>query len=143
MSDETHQSAEAPAPGTFCWTEIAVKDAAKCKAFYSEVFGWNWQDNNEVTEGFVYHEFSTGEPFPAGGLYEITPEMFGDDAPPPHFLSYVAVNSVDETAALAEEIGGVIIKEPADIPNTGRFAIVQDPSGAMLAVFTMGGGANG
>lgn len=124
--------------GSFCWTEIASSDAAKAKAFYTEVFGWKFQDSKAVADGFAYHEYSTGGDYPCGGLYQIMPEMFGDGpVPPPHFMTYIAVDDVDENAKLAAELGGTIIKEPSDIPNTGRFAIIQDPTGAVFATFKM------
>ena len=129
-----------PQPGTFCWTEIAASDANKAKEFYKNVFGWKFQDSNAVTDGFAYHEYSTpGEEYPAGGLYPITAEMFPEGAPPPHYMTYIAVDDVDANAKRAVELGGTVIKEPADIPNTGRFAIIQDPTGAMFATFKMGG----
>ena len=130
--------------GAFCWTEIASSNAAKCKEFYTDVFGWKFQDSEAVTDGFAYNEFSTGGDYPAGGLYQITKEMFPEGEPPPHFLTYVAVDDVDENAKIATELGATVIKEPMDIPNTGRFAIIQDPTGAMFATFKMAqGGHNG
>jgi predicted enzyme related to lactoylglutathione lyase len=91
-----------PKPGTFCWTEIASSDAEKAKAFYTEVFGWKFQDSKAATDGFAYHEYSTGAEYPAGGLYEITPEMCPEGPlPPPHFMTYIAVDDVDENAKLA------------------------------------------
>lgn len=127
-----------PQPGSFCWTEIASTDAAKCKEFYSNVFGWTFQDSQASTDGFAYHEFSAAGGYPAGGLYEISHEICGEgELPPPHFLSYVAVDDVDANAKLAEELGGKIIKAPMDIPNTGRFSIIQDPTGGMIATFKM------
>lgn len=129
-----------PETGSFCWTEIASSDAAKCKEFYSEVFGWSFKESNATDGAFAYHEFSTGEDYPAGGLYEISSEMLGDGPlPPPHFMSYVAVDDVDANAELAKKLGGTVIKEPMDIPNTGRFAIIQDPTGGMIAIFKMQG----
>jgi uncharacterized protein len=129
-----------PATGSFCWTEIASTDAAKCKEFYTNVFGWTFQDSNATDGAFAYHEFSTGGGYPAGGLYEISSVICGEgELPPPHLLNYIAVDDVDENAKLAEELGGTIIKAPSDIPNTGRFAIIQDPTGAMFATFKMQG----
>lgn len=134
-----------PAHGSFCWTEIASTDAAKCKEFYTTVFGWIFQDSKATDGAFAYHEFSTGGDYPAGGLYEITPAMCaeGEPLPPPHLLTYIGVDDVDENAKLAEQLGGTIIKAPSDIPNVGRFAIIMDPTGAMFATFTMAGGQNG
>lgn len=140
MAQEASEMAafDGPQSGSFCWTEIASSNAEACKAFYSEVFGWTFQDSQASTDGFAYHEFSSGGGYPAGGLYEISAAICGEgELPPPHFMSYVAVDDVDQNAKLAIELGGKIIKEPTDIPNTGRFAIIQDPTGGMIATFKM------
>lgn len=130
---------EGPKPGSFCWTEIASTDAARCKAFYTNVFGWKFKESNATDESFAYHEFTNGSgDYPSGGLYEISSAICGEgELPPPHFLTYVAVENVDDNAQRAVELGGRLIKEPTDIPNTGRFALIQDPTGAMFAMFTM------
>ena len=52
-------------------------------------------------------------------------------------MIYVAVDDVDENAKLAVELGGTIIKAPMDVPNVGRMAIIQDPTGAMFSTFRM------
>ncbi len=129
-----------PGHGEFCWTEIASNDAAKCKEFYTNVFGWTFKDS-DAAGIFAYHEFSTGSGYPAGGLYEITPEMCpeGEPLPPPHLMTYIAVNDVDENAKLAVELGGKVLREPMDIPNTGRMAVIADPTGAIFATFKMQG----
>ncbi|MFZ1699649.1 MAG: VOC family protein [Pyrinomonadaceae bacterium] len=136
MSHEASEMAgyAGPGPGEFCWTEIASTDSAKCMEFYSNVFGWKFKVS-DATDGFAYHEFSAGGDYPAGGLYQITPEM--GDPLPPHLMTYIAVEDVDENAKLAVELGGTVIRQPMDIPNTGRFAVIQDPTGAMFATFKM------
>ncbi|MEQ1642377.1 MAG: VOC family protein [Pyrinomonadaceae bacterium] len=135
-----------PGHGDFCWTEIASNDSAKAKEFYTNVFGWKFQDSKATDGAFEYTEYSTGGDYPAGGLYQITPEMCapGEPLPPPHFLTYIAVDDVDDNAKRAIELGGTVIKGPLDIPNTGRMAVIADPSGAMFATFKMAeGGQNG
>jgi predicted enzyme related to lactoylglutathione lyase len=125
-----------PREGSFCWTEIASNDADKCVAFYKEVFGWEFKGGDGSQTGMDYREFSTGGDRPVGGLYQIDPKSFGDN-PPPHFMTYVAVDDVDENARLATELGATIIRGPMDIPDVGRMAIIQDPTGAMISTFTM------
>ena len=147
MSEDVNEMAgfAGPESGSFCWTEIASNDAAKCKEFYTNVCGWKFKDSNAVG-GFTYHEYTPGGEYPAGGLYEITPEMCveGQPTPPPHFMTYVAVDDVDENAKLAVELGGKVIHGPLDIPNAGRMTIIQDPTGAMISTFKMAmGGHNG
>ena len=142
MSQEASEMAAfaGPGHGDFCWTEIASNNAAQAKAFYTNVFGWKFKDSDVSDSTFQYHEFCTsGGEYPAGGLYQITPEMCpeGEPLPPPHFMTYIAVDDVDENAKKAVELGGTVIKEPMDIPNTGRFAIIADPTGARFSIFTM------
>ena len=67
----------------------------------------------------------------------------GEPLPPPHLMTYIGVDDVDANAARAVELGGTIIRPPMDIPNTGRFAVIQDPTGAIFATFTMAGGQHG
>ena len=124
-----------PQQGEFVWTEIASNDADTAQAFYEAVFGWTFKSGN-AAPGMDYREFSTGEDRPIGGLYQIDPEWFGGNPPPPHFMIYVAVDDVDQNAELAEELGATVHKK-IDIPNVGRMAIIQDPTGAMIATFTM------
>lgn len=131
-----------PSPGSFCWTEIAVSNADKCVDFYTNVFGWQFKPSGGAP-GMDYREYTTGGDYPAGGLYQIDPQWFDGNPPPPHFMEYVAVDDVDANADLAKELGGKVHKI-VDIPNTGRMAIIEDPSGAMFATFKMAeGGHNG
>src|SRR5207249_4199305 len=43
--------------------------------------------------------------------------------------------NADETAALAKELGGTVIAEPFDVYDVGRMAVIQDPTGAIFAVW--------
>ena len=55
---------------------------------------------------------------------------------PPTWGAYVTVDDVEATVAQAEKLGGKICIPPTDIPTVGRFAVIQDPQGAMLSVIT-------
>ena len=126
MSEENCEHSKLP-PGKFCWQELLTPDAEAAKAFYGRVFGWG---ASEMDMGdFVYHMFEQdGEP--VAGMIEITPEMQGAV---PCWMSYVAVADAD--AALSEAIaaGGNAIKGVTDIPGKGRFAVVVDPTGAVIS----------
>jgi hypothetical protein len=126
-----------PKQGEFVWTEIASNDTDKCVDFYHNVFGWTFKRGDAEQTGMEYIEFSTGGDRPVGGLYQINPDWFGPNPPPPHFITYVAVDDVDANAKLAVELGGKITRGPMDIPNVGRMAIIQDPTGAMISIFRM------
>lgn len=57
-------------------------------------------------------------------------------SPPPHWGVYVTVSDVEQTATLAQELGTKILVPPTDIPNIGRFAILQAPQGSVMSVIT-------
>lgn len=59
------------------------------------------------------------------------------DEVPPHWLVYFAVTDCDATAAMAQDLGGTILVSPTDIPDVGRFAVLQDPQGAVFAIIYM------
>src|SRR5580765_583471 len=138
MAQEASEMAGWPLPkeGTFVWTEIASNDADKCQAFYETIFGWKFKSGDNSNSGMDYREYTTGGDNPVGGLYQINPEWFGGNPPPPHFMIYVAVDDVDKNAELAKELGGKVHKV-LDVPNVGRMAIIEDPTGAMIATFKM------
>jgi predicted enzyme related to lactoylglutathione lyase len=142
MAQEASEMAGMPIPkqGEFVWSEIAATDADKTQAFYEDVFGWNFKKSDASKTGMDYREFSTGGDQPVGGLYQIDPAWFGGNPPPAHWMIYVAVDDVDANAELAKSLGGQVHKV-MDIPDVGRMAIVQDPTGAMIATFKpqMGG----
>ena len=54
---------------------------------------------------------------------------------PPHWLSYVSVASVNEAAGRTKRLGGTVLMEPFDVLDVGRMAMVQDPTGAVLALW--------
>ena len=69
-----------------------------------------------------------------GGMMEMTPE-WGDI--PPHWGVYFSVEDCDAAAEKVTSLGGVVHRPPADIPGTGRFAVVQDPQGGVFNIITM------
>lgn len=135
MADQAEKAARSmPNQGDFVWTEVASTDADKTIAFYKNVFGWKFQESNVSPDGMDYREFSNGGTYPMGGLYQINPEWFGGNPPPPHMMIYIAVDDVDASAKLAAELGGKVHKT-IDIPNVGRMSIIEDPTGGMFATF--------
>jgi predicted enzyme related to lactoylglutathione lyase len=53
---------------------------------------------------------------------------------PPHWLPYVFVDDADATIAKAKKGGGTVQFGPENIPGIGRFGVIQDPTGAVIAV---------
>ena len=118
--------------GKFVWYELMSTNPDAAKKFYTDVIGWKTQPFENAT-GMDYTMWVKGET-PVGGLMEL-PEEARKGNVPSHWVGYVAVPDVDKTAKRAVELGGRVVHGPADIPEVGRFAILADPQGAVIAVY--------
>ena len=127
--------------GRPCWYELSTSEGnlGAAEAFYGAVLGWTCEDAG--MEGFDYHLASVDGDMIAGLM--ITPPDAG--AMSPFWMIYFAVDDADAAAARIAAAGGQVFRAPADIPGTGRFAVVSDPQGAAFGILQPepmpGGGA--
>lgn len=115
--------------GRFVWRELVTPAPAQTAGFYGKLFGWSSKAVDigaPVPYTMLHHD---GLDEDVGGA--ITPAM---DEVPPHWLDYITVDDVDAAVAKVPSLGGNVVVAARDLP-VGRFAIVQDPAGATLALF--------
>lgn len=112
--------------GLPCWYELATSDPDAAQGFYAGVFGWTWASAG--MEGFDYRLASAGTTRVAG-MMAMQPQV-----PMPCWTGYIAVDDCDKTAAQATKAGAQTYVPPTDIPNTGRFAVLADPQGAVMGI---------
>ena len=120
------------APGTFSYVDLSTTDPDGAKAFYGELFGWDF-DDQEVGDGMVYTNCRI-EGATAGaisGQMEQERRM----GVPPHWNNYVTVQDADATTERANEAGANVVMEPFDVMSASRMAIFTDPTGATLCVW--------
>jgi len=118
-------------PGALCWTELTTSDTKAAEKFYTQLFGWT-PKHSAAGAPMEYTEFSVGGT-PSIGMMPKPAEMPAEI--PSYWMPYFLVAGVDASAARAKELGGKLMVGPHDIPGTGRFAILNDPQGAMFAIF--------
>jgi hypothetical protein len=119
-------------PGMFCWVDLATTDAGASKRFYLELMGWTANDS-PVGDGMVYTLLQNGGKNVCG-LYEMGGEMIQQGVPP-HWASYISVDSADQGADKVREFGGTVVMPPMDVMDVGRMAVVQDPTGAVFSLW--------
>jgi predicted enzyme related to lactoylglutathione lyase len=117
-------------PGTFNWIDLGTSDPEGAKRFYTSLLGWEAEDM-PVPEGPPYTMLRK-DGRDAAALYP------AQEGQPTAWMSYVSVDSADDTAARAAELGGKVFMEPFDVMDVGRMAMITDPTGAFLAVWQPG-----
>jgi predicted enzyme related to lactoylglutathione lyase len=117
--------------GRFVWYEYLAKDPKSAIDFYTNVAGWKTQPFGEAGDYTMW----VGSQGPLGGVMKLPSEAAKMGAPP-HWMSHVQVENVDATISRVKELGGKLHHGPEDIPTVGRFAVIGDPQGAFVSIFT-------
>ena len=106
--------------GVPSWVDMGSPDLAKSREFYEALFGWNCPEGPPEAGG--YSVCDLGGKTVAG----LGPQMNPDA--PPAWMTYVNVDSADDTVAKVAANGGTVFMPPMDVMDAGRMAIFADPS---------------
>ena len=128
LKSATGDPSDTPATtGRFFWNELHTSDPTSALAFYEKVVGFSHR-SMDMAPGGTYHILSRGGVDRGGVTSHLARGV------PPHWLPYVFVDDTDATIARARRLGATIPMDPEDIPGVGRFGVLQDPTGAVLAI---------
>lgn len=113
--------------GAMCWNELGTRDTDRAGEFYAGLFGWEPRpfDGGNLP----YTMFMRGDARTAG-MYRVTPDM-GDM--PTAWAPYFAVDDTDDATRRAEALGARVLHPPFDL-TVGRWALLQDPQGALFNI---------
>ena len=116
--------------GSISWSELITSDVSAAKKFYGELFGWTFEDM--PMEELTYSVFKANDD-EVGGIMPFPP-----DSPPmpPAWGLYITVDNVDDIDEKAAGMGATIAMPPKDIPEVGRFCVIQDPQGAFISIIS-------
>jgi len=116
--------------GAFSWNELMTTDVKGAKAFYGDLFDWGMQDFKPSDMDYTLVKLGDQD---IAGIMAIPDKAVGM---PPRWGAYVTVADVDALLPRVMQLGGKVIVPPHDIPDVGRFAVIQDPQGAMLSIIS-------
>lgn len=114
----------------FVHIELNTNDVAKAKAFYTGFLGWKLEDM-PMGGPDTYTMIEVGEGGVGGGMMKHP--MPGA---PSAWLPYVDVDNVADSTKKAQSLGATVIKDVTEIPGYGSFSVIQDPTGAVLGLWT-------
>ncbi|MFC4589599.1 VOC family protein [Sphaerisporangium corydalis] len=116
-----HRSYE---PGAPCWVDYAALDPEGAKAFYGELFGWEFEEAGGY--GFVRLDGQV-----VGGFGRVAPGM----GLPASWNTYLATKDADAGAVRVKELGGSVVFGPIDAGHDGRLLFAVDPGGAAVGLW--------
>lgn len=106
--------------------EIPVQNLAAAGEFYRGLFGWKLTSVPEME--YTMWEAGDGS---GGGFPLVSAEN-----PAGQVLVYVASDNIEEDLEKVSELGGKVLREKTEIPGMGWYAVFQDPTGNVLALYT-------
>ena len=125
--------------GSVCWNELMTRDVPGALAYYAKVCGWTFERRPVASpdrRGDGDYHLAMLDGRPAAGIMDMA--MLPDLAEvPPHWFTYLAVDAIDTALSETVASGGTVMRPPFDVPDLGRMAIVQDPTGAVMGFIEM------
>jgi uncharacterized protein len=115
--------------GALCWADLLTKDRDRAAEFYSALFGWTIEKEDESHHRY-YHikrgtEYVGGMPAPDQQLPGTTP----------HWSIYFQTANCEKKTALAQSLGAKPLVANMKRENVGTLSIVADPQGATFCLF--------
>ncbi len=114
-------------PNPFVHVELSTTDLDRAKAFYGKLFDWTLED--APMPGGTYTLIKVGQGTGGGMMKRPVPGA------PSMWLAYVAVDDIHASTTKVKELGGTVLLDVMEIPHVGWFSVIQDPTGASLALF--------
>lgn len=127
----------ADSPKSFFWYELMTSDPKAAETFYTDVVDWRAAPFGSDAGGMPYIVLNAGERG-VGGIMEM-PEHYRVGGGHPAWVGYVHTADVNAATENLEQAGGKVHREPADIPDVGRFSVVADPQGAVFQLLQPNG----
>lgn len=115
------------APGFFCWVDVAVANPTATHKFFSELFGWGRKVR--PTDDAQAYSIMTVHGHHVAGVCEV------EGAGQSQWMSYLLVDDLKVATAKAEKLGAKILKRDIEIATFGTMTVVEDPTGAVFALW--------
>jgi len=117
--------------GTIGWTDLTVKNANEVRDFYSKVVGWKF----EAVDMGGYNDYNMNAPESGNAIAGVCHARGSNADLPSQWLMYITIANLDESIKHCENLGGKVIFGPKRMAGHGRYCVIEDPAGAVAALF--------
>ncbi len=124
----TTPASQSHSVGKFVWYDLLTSDVPAVKRFYGGLFGWEFEsvDSTEIAYTLILNQGQA-----IGGIVQTADAK---NVKGEQWISYLSVPDVDKATDLVKNKGGRVLREPFDLDNRGRVAVVTDPQGTLFVV---------
>jgi len=110
--------------------EIVAQDPETLRAYYTNLFGWEFDSSNPMNYGIVPRDANVNaDGVGIGGGVGPAPEGY-----PGHVTFYVEVPDVEAALAKAESLGGSRMMGPEQVMEQVEIGLFNDPEGHVVGV---------
>jgi predicted enzyme related to lactoylglutathione lyase len=117
-------------PGTIGWIDLTAPDAEQVRTFYEGIAGW--QPAPVDMGGYSDYTMSPPGGGPVAGICH---KQGANAALPSQWMIYINVPDLKASLARCRELGGQVLIEPAATGHASRYAVIEDPAGAVCALY--------
>jgi predicted enzyme related to lactoylglutathione lyase len=125
--------------GKVVWRDLITSRPADARKFYSELFGWQFQDlgldlgfGNTLNYSLIRHQGRlVGGMVDANRLDDIREDNIDQLS---QWVVLMSVADADAAVAAVQAAGGKVLTPPTDFVDRGRLSLVEDSQGATLAL---------
>ncbi|NTV84682.1 MAG: VOC family protein [Bacteroidales bacterium] len=134
MPPVTSPPTEIHHPGKFVWYDLLTDKVPEVKKFYGELFGWEYEGEAKANAPYTLIKYQ-GKPI-GGIIYTDLKKELNES----QWISYLSVPDVDQAFKFTGSEGGIQYRQPWELADRGRVAVVADPQGALFVLFRAKGG---
>jgi uncharacterized protein len=110
------------------WVDLAAKDAAAARDFYSNLFGWDVEVSPDPQYGGYGRARAAGKDVAGIGPTQM-PEQ------PTAWSLYIGTDDLQALSDKVTAAGGSVMAPAFDVGDQGRMAVFADPGGAVISAW--------
>lgn len=119
--------------GQIIWRDITVPQTDPILEFYKQVVGWDFDPVPQETDEGTYDDYNAKD-VEGNVVCGICNKRAGNKDLPTQWLMYVHVADLEASLKVCVELGGQVLKRLLAEDGSLQFAVVQDPSGAVIGL---------
>jgi uncharacterized protein len=117
--------------GAITWVDLTVQNADEIRDFYQSVVGWK----PDAVDMGGYSDYNMSAPESMEPKAGVCYARGGNADLPSQWLIYITIANLEESMENCRRNGGKIISGPRSVAGHGKYCVIQDPAGAVAALF--------